>query len=111
MRRTTNIGAGHGLHAYGLLWYFRRHQRKENDVATPDRDSLTNGLVSIGEEAVAKSNNALLDDYFTDDDYKLHSPPGTSTATRSRRTSPRCAKASRASRSAGCETCVLRART
>ena len=34
MRRTTNIGAGHGLHAYGLLWYFRRHERKENDVAT-----------------------------------------------------------------------------
>ena len=42
-------------------------------MATPDRDSLDNGLVSIGEEAVAKSNNVLLDAYFTDD-YKLHSP-------------------------------------
>jgi hypothetical protein len=31
--------------------------------------------VSIGEDAVAKSNDALLDDYFTDD-YELHSPAG-----------------------------------
>src|SRR6476646_8828351 len=45
-------------------------------MATPDRDSLANGLVSVGEDAVAKSNDALLDDYFTDD-YKLHSPAGT----------------------------------
>lgn len=30
-------------------------------------------LVSIGEGAVAKSNDALLNDYFTDD-YKLDSP-------------------------------------
>jgi predicted ester cyclase len=44
-------------------------------MATPDRDSLANGLVSIGEEAVARSNDALLDDYFTND-YKLHSPAG-----------------------------------
>ena len=44
-------------------------------MATPDRDSLADGLVSIGEEAVAKSNDALLDDYFTDD-YELHSPAG-----------------------------------
>ena len=45
-------------------------------MATPDRDSLANGLVSIGEDAIAKSNDALLDDYYTDD-YKLHSPAGT----------------------------------
>ena len=45
-------------------------------MAVPDRDSLANGLVSIGEDAVAKSNDALLDDYYTDD-YKLHSPAGT----------------------------------
>jgi predicted ester cyclase len=44
-------------------------------MATPDRDSLADGLVSIGEEAVAKSNDALLDDYFTED-YQLHSPAG-----------------------------------
>jgi predicted ester cyclase len=44
-------------------------------MATPDRDSLAGGLVSIGEEAVAKSNDALLDDYFTED-YQLHSPAG-----------------------------------
>jgi predicted ester cyclase len=45
-------------------------------MAVPDRDGLANGLVSIGEDAVAKSNDALLDDYYTDD-YKLHSPAGT----------------------------------
>jgi predicted ester cyclase len=44
-------------------------------MAAPDRDSLAKGLVSIGEDAIAKSNDALLDDYFTDD-YKLHSPAG-----------------------------------
>jgi predicted ester cyclase len=44
-------------------------------MAVPDRDSLANGLVSIGEDAVAKSNDALLDDYYIDD-YKLHSPAG-----------------------------------
>ena len=45
-------------------------------MATPDRDSLANGLVSIGEDAVARRNDALLDEYFTDD-YKLHIPAGT----------------------------------
>ena len=45
-------------------------------MATPDRDGLANGLVSIGEDAIAKTNDALLDDYYTDD-YKLHSPAGT----------------------------------
>ena len=44
-------------------------------MATPDRESLANGLVRIGEEAVGKSNDALFDDYFTDD-YVLHSPAG-----------------------------------
>ena len=44
-------------------------------MAIPDRDSLANGLVSIGEEAVAKSNDALFYDYYTDD-YQLHSPAG-----------------------------------
>ena len=44
-------------------------------MAVPDRDKLASGLVSIGEDAVAKSNDALLDDYYTDD-YKLHSPAG-----------------------------------
>ncbi len=44
-------------------------------MATPDRDSLADGLVSIGEDAIAKSNDALLDEYYTDD-YKLHSPAG-----------------------------------
>jgi hypothetical protein len=44
-------------------------------MATPDRESLAAGVVSIGEDAVAGSNDALLDDYFTDD-YKLHSPAG-----------------------------------
>jgi len=33
------------------------------------------GLVSIGESAVAKSNDALLDDYYTED-YRLRSPAG-----------------------------------
>jgi predicted ester cyclase len=44
-------------------------------MATPDRDILADLLVSIGEDAVAKSNDALLDDYFTND-YQLHSPAG-----------------------------------
>ena len=44
-------------------------------MATPDRESLANGLVRIGEEAVAKSNDALFYDYYTDD-YQLHSPAG-----------------------------------
>ena len=44
-------------------------------MATPDRDSLANGLVTIGEEAVARSNDALFYEYFTDD-YVLHSPAG-----------------------------------
>ena len=44
-------------------------------ATTPDRGSLASSLVSIGEEAIAKSNDALLDDYYTDD-YKLHSPAG-----------------------------------
>jgi predicted ester cyclase len=41
----------------------------------PDRDSVAKGLVTIGEEAVAKSNDALFYDYYTDD-YQLHSPAG-----------------------------------
>ena len=44
-------------------------------MATPDRETLVSGLVSIGEDAIAKSNDALLDDYYTDD-YTLHSPAG-----------------------------------
>ena len=44
-------------------------------MAIPDRDGLANGLVSIGEEAVAKSNDASFYDYYTDD-YQLHSPAG-----------------------------------
>jgi predicted ester cyclase len=44
-------------------------------MATPDRTSLANGLVSIGEDAIAKSNDPLLDGYYTDD-YRLHSPAG-----------------------------------
>ena len=44
-------------------------------MATPDRDSLADGLVRIGEEAVAKSNDALFYDYYSDD-YRLHSPAG-----------------------------------
>ena len=44
-------------------------------MTTPDRDSLANGLVRIGEDAVAKSNDALFYDYYTDD-YQLHSPAG-----------------------------------
>ena len=36
-------------------------------MAIPDRESLATSLVRIGEDAVAKSNDALLDDYFTDD--------------------------------------------
>ena len=44
-------------------------------MVAPDRNSLVNGLVRIGEEAVAKSNDALLYAYYTDD-YQLHSPAG-----------------------------------
>ncbi len=44
-------------------------------MATPDRDSLANGLVRIGEDAIARNNDALVDDYYTAD-YKLHSPAG-----------------------------------
>jgi predicted ester cyclase len=44
-------------------------------VSTPDRGSLAEGLVVIGEEAVAKSNDGLFYDYYTDD-YLLHSPAG-----------------------------------
>ena len=44
-------------------------------MSTPDRDSLADGLVRIGEEAVAKSNDVLFYDYFTED-YVLHSPAG-----------------------------------
>jgi predicted ester cyclase len=44
-------------------------------MATPGRNSLANGLVRIGEEAVAKSNDALFYDYYTDN-YQLHSPAG-----------------------------------
>jgi hypothetical protein len=44
-------------------------------MATPDREGLANGLVKIGEDAVAKSNDALFYEYFTED-YKLHSPAG-----------------------------------
>jgi predicted ester cyclase len=44
-------------------------------MATLDRDSVANGLVSIGADPIAKTNDALLDDYFADD-YKLHSPAG-----------------------------------
>jgi predicted ester cyclase len=44
-------------------------------MAQPDRQALADGLVRIGEDAVAKSNDRLLDAYFTDD-YVLHSPAG-----------------------------------
>jgi predicted ester cyclase len=44
-------------------------------MSTPDRASLAEGLVVIGEEAVAKSNDRLFYDYYTDD-YRLHSPAG-----------------------------------
>jgi len=44
-------------------------------VSTPDRGSLAEGLVVIGEEAVAKSNDRLFYDYYTED-YQLHSPAG-----------------------------------
>ena len=44
-------------------------------MATPGRESLADGLVSIGEEAVARSNDALFYEYFSDD-YVLHSPAG-----------------------------------
>jgi predicted ester cyclase len=44
-------------------------------MSTPDRGSLAEGLVVIGEEAVAKRNDRLFYDYYTDD-YQLHSPAG-----------------------------------
>jgi predicted SnoaL-like aldol condensation-catalyzing enzyme len=44
-------------------------------MTTPDRDSLADGLVSIGEEAIAKRNDASFYDYYTDH-YQLHSPAG-----------------------------------
>jgi predicted SnoaL-like aldol condensation-catalyzing enzyme len=44
-------------------------------MAAPDRDSVATGLVSIGEEAIARINTALLDNYYADN-YKLHSPAG-----------------------------------
>ena len=44
-------------------------------MAERDRQALADGLVRIGEDAVAKSNDGLLDAYFTDD-YVLHSPAG-----------------------------------
>jgi predicted ester cyclase len=44
-------------------------------MSTLNRESLANGLVVIGEEAVAKSNDGLFYDYYTDD-YQLHSPAG-----------------------------------
>jgi predicted ester cyclase len=44
-------------------------------MSTPARGSLAEGLVVIGEEAVAKSNDGLFYDYYTDD-YQLHSPAG-----------------------------------
>src|SRR2546425_11073489 len=65
---------GRSVVSYSRRPRYRQRQREEHAMATPDRDSLANGLVSIGEDAVAKSNDALLDEYFTDD-YKLHSPP------------------------------------
>jgi hypothetical protein len=69
-------------------------------MATPDLESLANGLVRIGEEAVAKSNDALFYDYYTEN-YQLHSPAGDSIAKRSEPTSPRYARASPTSRSPG----------
>jgi hypothetical protein len=44
-------------------------------MAQRDRQALADGLVRIGEDAVAKSNDRLLDAYFSDD-YVLHSPAG-----------------------------------
>ena len=44
-------------------------------MSTPDGGSLAEGLVVIGEEAVAKSNDRPFYDYYTED-YRLHSPAG-----------------------------------
>ena len=44
-------------------------------MSAPNRGSLAEGLVVIGEEAVAKSNDRLFYDYYTED-YQLHSPAG-----------------------------------
>ena len=38
-------------------------------MAAPDRDGLAKGLVSIGEEAIAKINDALLDNYYAGDPF------------------------------------------
>src|ERR1700745_1473123 len=51
------------------------HATKEHSMATPDRDSLANGLVRIGEEAVAKSNDGLVYDYYAEHHHS-HSPAG-----------------------------------
>jgi predicted ester cyclase len=44
-------------------------------MAQPDRQALADGLVRIGEDAIAKPNDSQLDAYYTDD-YILHSPAG-----------------------------------
>ena len=44
-------------------------------MATAIRDDLANGLMRIGEDAIATQNDALLDSYYTED-YALHSPAG-----------------------------------
>jgi predicted SnoaL-like aldol condensation-catalyzing enzyme len=44
-------------------------------MAQPGRQALVDGLVRIGEDAIAKTNDRLLDAYYTDD-YILHSPAG-----------------------------------
>jgi hypothetical protein len=38
-------------------------------MTTPDRDSLADGLVSFGEEAIAKRNDASFYDYYTDGNF------------------------------------------
>jgi hypothetical protein len=50
-------------------------QCSKSSRRSPGRTVSPTRLVSIGEGAVAKSNDALLNDYFTDD-YKLDSPAG-----------------------------------
>jgi predicted ester cyclase len=44
-------------------------------MAQPNRQALAEGLVRIGEDGIARSNDDLLDGYFTHD-YVLHSPAG-----------------------------------
>src|SRR5439155_6257849 len=75
-----------------------RAVRKEHDMAAPNRDSLANRLVSIGEDAIAKSNDALLDDSSATST-SCTAPPAPSTAKRSRpsvraRSSTTCARRS-----------------